>query len=426
MGLKDRDGSRIISIFFIVLFFILFSYNSYANEPSHEQSVEKPDPIVPQTEADPQSKDDNRNAPFNIASDPGEEIVDNAPLSYDLRVLIHDYDSNTLAMRAVERHIRTFTTKLRERFSLWLSRAGRYIELMEEILIQKGLPKELVFLPLIESGFNTNAYSRSRAVGPWQFIASTAKKYGLTINWWIDERRDPIKSTIAAARYLKDLYDMFNSWHLAMAAYNAGEGRVLRALRRAKTDDEWELLQKKRFLRRETREYVPKFIAAGLIALEPQKYGFEDIEYMQPIEFTEVEIESPVDIAVIAKAAETDVQTIRELNPELKRWCTPPDQPTYKIRIPADKKEPFLQNLSSIPKEERWSFRIYNIKRGDTLSRIAKRFGLSASVIYTLNPEIKETGLIPGQKIKLPPEDFKPDPDDLKKRRSYRKRNSSA
>lgn len=346
---------------------------------------------------------------------------------YDLKTLIQDYDSNDLAIRAVERHINTFTTRLRDRFSLWLARSGMYIDLMKEILVQNGLPKELVFLPLIESGFNTNAYSRSRAVGPWQFIASTARKYGLTINWWIDERRDPIKSTEAAARYLKDLYDMFNSWHLAMAAYNAGEGKVLRALRKTRTDDHWTLLQKKGYLKRETREYVPKFIAASLIALEPEKYGFEDIEFYEPVNFTEVEIESPVDLEVIAKAAETDLEVIRLLNPELKRWCTPPDQPTYRIRIPADKKERFLQNLELIPKEERYSYRIHRVKRGETLTKIAKKYRVPESVLYALNPELKSSFLRPDTEIKLPPEGFKPDPDDLnKKKKSYRRKSSSA
>ncbi|MCX7792784.1 MAG: transglycosylase SLT domain-containing protein [Thermodesulfovibrionales bacterium] len=359
-----------------------------------------------------------------------KDKVERKPLDeefYDLKTLIHDYDSNNLAIRAVERHINTFTTRLRDRFAIWLSRAGMYIDIMKEILVQNGLPKELVFLPLIESGFNTNAYSRARAVGPWQFIASTARKYGLTINWWIDERRDPIKSTEAAARYLKDLYDMFNSWHLAMAAYNAGEGKVMRALRKTRTEDHWTLLQKKTYLRRETREYVPKFIAASLIALEPEKYGFEDIDYHEPVEFTEVEIESPVDLEIIAKAAETDLQTIRLLNPELKRWCTPPDQPTYIIRIPAEKKEIFLQNLEKIPKEKRYSYRIHRVRKGETVSKIAKRYGIQESVIYALNPEIKGSDLKPEREIKIPPEGFKPDPDDLKKkRRTYRKKNPSA
>lgn len=408
---------------FIIVFIIVFIESAYGD---NSISLLKDDP---ESIPNDNYSDQNNTSKTEILNDKKEDAVASVSEEdiYDLKVLIHDYDSNDLAIRAVERHINTFTNRLRDRFSLWLSRAGMYIDTMKEILVENGLPKELVFLPLIESGFNTNAYSRSRAVGPWQFIASTAKKYGLTINWWIDERRDPVKSTEAAARYLKDLYDMFNSWHLAMAAYNAGEGKVLRALRKTRIDDHWTLLQKKRYLRRETREYVPKFIAASLIALEPEKYGFEGIDYHQPVEFTEVEIESPVDLEVIARAAETDIQTIKLLNPELKRWCTPPDQATYKIRIPADKREIFLQNLSSIPKEERYTVKIHIVKRGETIAKIAKKYKLSESVIYALNPEIKGHPLKPDTEIKLPPDGFKPDPDDLKKqRRSYRRKTPSA
>ncbi len=403
---------------FIIVFIIIFIQSAYGDN-SISVLENKAELIT-----NDNSSDQNNTLKTEILNDKEEDTVASVSEEdiYDLKVLIHDYDSNDLAVRAVERHINTFTNRLKDRFSLWLSRAGMYIDTMKEILVENGLPKELVFLPLIESGFNTNAYSRSRAVGPWQFIASTAKKYGLTINWWIDERRDPVKSTEAAARYLKDLYDMFNSWHLAMAAYNAGEGKVLRALRKTRTDDHWTLLQKKRYLRRETREYVPKFIAASLIALEPEKYGFEDIDYHQPVEFTEVEIESPVDLEVIARAAETDLETIKLLNPELKRWCTPPDQATYKIRIPADRKEIFLQNLSSIPKEERYTVKIHIVRRGETIAKIAKKYKLPESVIYALNPEIKGHPLKPDTEIKLPPDGFKPDPDDLKKkRRSYRR-----
>lgn len=311
--------------------------------------------------------------------------------SFDLRQLIPYYDSNEIAEKNIKSHINYFTTTIRDRFIVWLERSGRYIDNMRDILIMKGIPKELVFLPLIESGFNTRAYSRSRAVGPWQFISSTAKKYGLEINWWIDERRDPIKSTHAAADYLKDLYNMFNSWDLAMMAYNAGEGKVLRALRKTKADDVWELTSRKnRYLKRETKEYVPKFIAASLIAYEPQRFGFIDLEFHKPLEYDEVEIDSPVDLEIIARAADVDVETIRELNPEIRRWCTPPDRPVYTIRIPKNKKDIFIENLNNIPREERFSFESYRVTSKDTLSTLAKRWKIPITAIYDLNPEIKD------------------------------------
>ncbi len=283
---------------------------------------------------------------------PEEEI--NKEKTNDGFKTISDYSHNELAVKAVKRNISFFSEKIRERFSLWLSRSGKYLELMQGILKENGIPEEIVFLPLIESGFNPYAYSPARAAGYWQFIASTAKRYGLKINWWRDERRDPVKSTEAAANYLKDLYEMFGSWNLAMAAYNAGEGRILKALNKTKTDDYWSLLNT-RYIRSETKDYVPKFIAASLIANSPQNFGFEDLEYHPPLNYDEVKIESPVDLEVIAECTETTEEVIRGLNPELRRWCTPPDVPEYVLRIPEGKKDLFLENLSQIPEEKRFT-----------------------------------------------------------------------
>jgi len=189
---------------------------------------------------------------------------------------IAPYKSNPAAVKAVEKNTALFTERIRERFSMWLSRSGKYMELMKEILKNKNVPEDIVFLSLIESGFNPHAYSVARAAGPWQFITSTAKRYGLAIDWWRDERRDPVKSTEAAANYLSDLYEMFGSWNLAMAAYNAGEGKILKALKRSKSDDYWPLLDTS-YIRNETKNYVPKFIAASAIASNPEEFGFINI-----------------------------------------------------------------------------------------------------------------------------------------------------
>ncbi|MBI4691041.1 MAG: lytic transglycosylase domain-containing protein [Nitrospirae bacterium] len=270
------------------------------------------------------------------------------------------YESNPVAVKAVEKNMSLFTEKIKERFSLWLSRSGKYIELMKEIIKGKNLPENIVFLPLIESGFNPNAYSVARAVGPWQFIASTARRYGLVIDWWRDERKDPVKSTEAASSYLKDLYEMFGSWNLAMAAYNAGEGKILRALNRSKSDDYWSLLGT-RHIKRETKEYVPRFIAASTIAINPEEFGFKDIEYHLPLDYDEVTVNKPVDLEVAARCADTTVQVIKELNPELRRWCTPPDMSGYMLRIPAGTKELFLENISGIPDDERFTVETYTV-----------------------------------------------------------------
>ncbi|MDH5202226.1 MAG: transglycosylase SLT domain-containing protein [Nitrospirota bacterium] len=330
-----------------------------------------------------------------VSSVPQEDIS-NSPK------IVSDYSDNKLAVAAVNKNILLFTDRIRENFSLWLSRSGKYLDLMKEILKEKDVPEEIVFLSLIESGFNPFAYSPARAVGHWQFIASTAKRYGLTINWWMDERRDPVKSTTAAAHYLKDLYEMFGSWNLAMAAYNAGEGKILKALNRTKTDDYWSLLTTKH-IKRETKDYVPKFIAASLIANRPEDFGFENIEYHPPLDYDEVTITSPVDLEVIAECAESTIEVIKELNPEIRRWCTPPDIPEYTLRIPEGKKDIFLENLSQVPAGELFTIDIYKVKKRDTLKSISKKTGVPVQVILDLNSMEKIMPFKAGEKIYIPP-----------------------
>ena len=337
--------------------------------------------------------------------------------------VIVPYLENAVASQAVERNISLFSNKIRDRFALYLSRSGKYLDIMKDILRKKDVPEDIVFLSLIESGFNPNAYSIAHAAGPWQFIASTARRYGLEIDWWKDERRDPIKSTEAAADYLKDLYDMFGSWNLAMAAYNAGEGKILKAMRRSKADDYWALLGTKH-IRRETKEYVPRFIAASMIAANPQDFGFDEIEYGEPLSYEEVEISSPVDLSVAADCAGTTVDEIQRLNPELRRWCTPPDAPQYTLRIPEGTRDEFLEKLASIPAEERFSIDLYTVKRGDTFKKIGRKTGIPVQVILSLNATDKVMPLRTGSTIYLPPKGlFSLDKVDraLMKKASYRK-----
>jgi membrane-bound lytic murein transglycosylase D len=327
-----------------------------------------------------------------------EEKINNGP------EMLSDYRSNELAMGAVKRNITLFSEKIRERFSLWLTRSGKYLELMKDILKEKNVPEEIVFLSLIESGFSPNAYSTAQAAGYWQFISSTAKRYGLEIDWWRDERRDPVKSTVAAANYLKDLYGMFGSWNLAMAAYNAGEGKILRALNKTRTDDYWALL-KTNHIKSETKDYVPKFIAASLIANSPQTFGFDNLEYHPPFNYDLVTVKSPVDLEVIAVCAETTEAAIKELNPELRRWCTPPDIREYTLRIPEGKKDIFLENFSQIPEEKRFTVDFYTAKNGDTFKTISKKTGVPVQVILDMNDMEKIMPLKTGTMIYLPPKD---------------------
>jgi membrane-bound lytic murein transglycosylase D len=320
--------------------------------------------------------------------------------------------SNPVATRAVDRSIWLFTERIKEKFSLWLSRSGRYLDMMREILKAKNIPEDIAFLSLIESGFNPNAYSVAKAVGPWQFIAATAKRYGLKIDWWRDERRDPVKSTKAAANYLRDLYEMFGSWNLAMAAYNAGEGKILKAVNRSRSDDYWALLNTQ-YIKKETKEYVPHFMAAKLIASNPDDYGFVDLNYHPPLQYDEVVLDKPVDLDIAAQSAETSLEVIRELNPELRRWSTPPHVSPYILRIPYGKKESFLANLSAVPEEERFSVATYTVKKGDTLKKVSNTTGIPVNVILELNDDKGLKSLVAGEKLCLPPkEKFTLDRDD--------------
>jgi membrane-bound lytic murein transglycosylase D len=304
----------------------------------------------------------------------------------------------------VEYFINFFQTNGRSWFSKWLSRSERYIPMMKEVLKKEGLPEDLVYLAMIESGFSTHARSRASAVGPWQFIAGTGKRYSLRIDPWIDERRDPLKSTIAAAMYLKELYSLFNKdWYLAAAGYNAGENKILRAISMYESRDFWQL-SRGDYLKRETKDYVPKLLAAAIIAKEPAKYGFADVAYLPPIEFDTVTIPTRTDLEVVAKAIDAPYETIRELNPELKKWCTPPDYPDYSLKIPKGKKAVFLREYAQIPENQRYTERSVSIRyravKGDTLESIARRFGVSAEEIASLN-NLRNTRKLRGRLLRV-------------------------
>src|SRR6266540_1401434 len=201
----------------------------------------------------------------------------------------------------VEYFINYFQKSGREDFARWLSRSERYIPMMKQVLKKEGLPEDLVYVAMIESGFSPNAYSVASAVGPWQFMSGTGKNYSLRIDPWIDERRDPLKSTAAAAMYLKELYNLFNKdWYLAAAGYNAGENKILRAIDRYNSRDFWEL-SKGSYLKRETKDYVPKLLAAAIIAKDPARYGFADVAYLAPIELDRVNIPTQTDLELVAR-----------------------------------------------------------------------------------------------------------------------------
>ncbi len=409
----------------------------------------------------------------------------------------------------VEHWIDYFCGRGRSYFQKYLTRSEYFIPYIVPILKQNGVPEDLVYLAMIESGFNNLARSRARAVGPWQFISATGKRYGLSVNWWTDERRDIGKSTSAAVGYLKDLYTMFQSWELAAAAYNSGEAKIARAIQRFGTKDFW-VISQHRFLRPETRDYVPKIMAAAIISKNRTQFGFEEeraapgadeavagdgeivklIKTEQPVadseyraqreadvkaladpeddfdndeensvsdvspatltlpaegvlpsgqvassegagspvvasrpapkarpiqtphvtkkgevggeELADFEVQSPADLLKVARAAGLSYQTVKSLNPEILRWCTPPTVANYRIKLPAFVKERFLvtYNHDAFPRQVQ--FMTYKVRRGETLSRIAQHFGIKVDPMSDLNRVSPRMPLRNGVKVLLP------------------------
>ncbi len=302
--------------------------------------------------------------------------------------------------RAVQWWIDRFSGPLHERFSTYLHRTGRYAPMIRTRLREAGLPEDLVYKALVESGMNTDAYSRASAVGLWQFMSFTARKYGLEVSYWVDERRDPVASTGAATRYLTDLYDEFGSWYLAAAAYNAGEGRVRWSISRAGSDDFWDLVDQ-RVLPRETRNHVPKIIAAALIARDPAAYGFGDVEPADPMSWDVVTVPDATSLDVIAEAAGTTEERIRRLNPKFRRHVTPPDREA-EVRVPAGTAEAFRTAYAEIPPEERVTWLVHRVTRGQTVSHIAERYGTSVRAILAANDGLRARRLQIGQRLVVP------------------------
>jgi membrane-bound lytic murein transglycosylase D len=304
------------------------------------------------------------------------------------------YDMPVVWNERVENAITYLQTIARKPFERYLSRSGKYIPLMEKIIKEGRLPHDIVYLPLIESGFNCKAYSWAHAVGPWQFISSTGRLYNLKRNAWYDERRDFVKSTYAACDFLKFLYDKFGDWLLALAAYNGGPGRVERAIQNQNTKDFWKL-----DLRKQTEDYVPLYLAATIIAKDPQKYGFE-VEYEIPVEFDVINLEKTTDLKAIAQALNVSVDTIKELNPELLRGVTPPQIKGYELRIPKGGKDVFVLKQKEMPEQK--GYFLHKVKKGETVSAIADKYGVSAFSIIEENNLSKRYRIYAGDYLKIP------------------------
>jgi membrane-bound lytic murein transglycosylase D len=312
-----------------------------------------------------------------------------------------DFDIPIVINARVEEFIEYFQTIRRDRFVIWLARSGKYIPLMKSLLREHGLPEDLVYMAFIESGFDPHAYSRSKASGPWQFISLTGKRYGLRVNWWVDERRDPEKSTIAAAKYLKDLYERFACWHLAAAGYNAGEYKIIKAMRRYRTEDFWKLT-KYQYLRRETKDYVPLMMAAALVAKDPERYGFTDVEHQKPLRYEKVKVTEVTALSLIARACEASLEEIKDLNPELQRGVTPPNVIEYEIKIPFGKKNLFLKNFEALKPLEQCPFRTHLVKSGETLQGITKSYRVKLEPLLEVNHLKKTSRISKGMTLLIP------------------------
>ncbi len=373
--------------------------------PTGSQTSTSPETKISVAEADKSEDGEKETSAADLERASIEDIIRiEEPNSQSLYDNSH-YDFPITMNSAVEGWIDYFTGRGREHMERYLSRSSRYIPNMRKILKREGLPEDLVYLALIESGFNMKAKSRARAVGPWQFMKSTGTRYGLRVDPWIDERRDPVHSTEAAARYLKDLYLMFESWYLAAAAYNAGEYKILRAVESLKTNNFWAIRASKK-VRRETKDYVPKLIAAAIIAKNPDRYGFGGVTYEEPLNFEVVTVNFPIHLRELTKLVNEPVEDLEDLNPELTRSMVPPDVGNYELRVPVGTKvlveravgsirDKLAVAQSDIPKE-------HVVRSGETVASIARRYRVQPAAILNTNNMSRREKVRPGERLIIP------------------------
>jgi membrane-bound lytic murein transglycosylase D len=349
-------------------------------------------------------------------ADPQARAV--APVEFDIPVVRNEY---------VDRFVDLFHQRQNDRIALYLKRSGRYEGMIREKLRERGMPEDLLYLAMIESGFNPNASSKAQAVGLWQFIAETGRLYGLRIDAYVDERRDPEKSTDAALRYLDNLYGRFGSWNLAAAAYNTGENRVARIMReetggeRGDESSFWKIRQR---LPSETREYVPLIFAAAVVGKEPEKYGLTRVEKWLPVDVEPVAVPGGTSLAVVAEAVGRPEKELRALNPQLVQGVTPPSE-VYAVHVPQGRADGFASGLerarSVVAARQRAEpARVatrtptrpaaratartasHTVRKGESLSVIARRHGVSVVALQRANGMGKRTGLQAGQRLRIP------------------------
>ncbi|HET9360546.1 MAG TPA: LysM peptidoglycan-binding domain-containing protein [Vicinamibacterales bacterium] len=316
----------------------------------------------------------------------------------DLQTIVHDIDIPQNAR--VLRYVELFSGKLKGYLEEGLGRGAQYLPMIQDVFRAEGLPLDLAYVPLIESAFKPTALSRAKAKGIWQFMRGTALENGLTHDWYIDERADPEKATRAAARYLKTLHGMFDDWHLALASYNGGPGRIQRAMKRSGRDDFWKLSANSRYLPRETRDYVPLILAAIVVARNPGHYGLN----IAPIDvrpFDTVSVAAAVDLRRVAEWAEVTVAELQDLNPELRRWTTPVRATVYELKVPQGTADAINGRLALLA-DEGAPFTRYSVKKGETIQGIAKKLKVTRSDLAEANYLSTRARLSTGQQLIVP------------------------
>jgi peptidoglycan lytic transglycosylase D len=300
----------------------------------------------------------------------------------------------------VLRYVELFQGRLREFLSNGLSRGAQYLPMIQSVFRAEGLPLDLAYVPLVESAFKPTALSRAKAKGVWQFMPATGVENGLKQDWYIDERSDPEKATLAAAKYFKSLFGMFEDWHLAMASYNGGPGRVQRAMKRSGRDDFWSLTATSRYLPRETRDYVPMILAAVIIAKNPAKYGF-DVIVTEPAVTEAVRVPPAVDLRRVAEWASISVDELQQLNPELRRWTTP-IRSAYELSVPEGTAATVKERLADASPAELNALQWHVVKRGETLSTIARKLRVKRTDLAAANYLATSSKVVAGQKLLIP------------------------
>ena len=299
-------------------------------------------------------------------------------------------------------YVELFQGRLRDFIQDGLTLGTKYLPMIQAVFRAEGLPLDLAYIPIIESGFKPNALSKAHAKGPWQFMKATALENGLHHDWYIDERSDPEKATIAAAKYLKTLQKMFNGdWNLVLAAYNGGQGRVQRAVKKSGKEDFWELSESSKYLPKETREYVPLILAAIIVAKNPAQYGFDIIAH-DPISYDKVNVPRAIDLRRVAEWTGTSIDEIQALNPQLRRWTTPVKYPTFELKVPTGTGDQFQARLADAGPGDMAALKWYTVRGGESLATIARKLQVSRVDLAEANSLSVKSRVRSGQTLIIP------------------------